>query len=158
MNKSEVEILLVEDSEADLELDLHFLRAENLANCIHVTRDGEQALRFLSQCVSDQSKGESVLPRLILLDLKLPKLDGIDVLRRIKGAPDTKMIPVFVLTSSAEGQELVNSYQLGVSSYIQKPIEFEKFRKRMRDLSQYWLIVNQVPVALKGSQVARGRN
>jgi CheY-like chemotaxis protein len=134
----EVEILLVEDNADDVELCLHALRKEKLSNKIHVARDGQEALDYLS------SRLES-LPRLILLDLKLPKVDGIQVLRQVKSDPATRLLPVVILTSSREERDLVDSYELGVNSYLQKPVDFEEFRGVVKQLGLYWLVVNQVP-------------
>lgn len=113
LNNLEVEILLVEDSEKDIELTLHALRAENLGNQIQVARDGEEALQFLAAQEKELADGTGVLPKLILLDLKLPKVDGLEVLRQIKGKPVTQVIPVVVLTSSKEDEDLVRSYNSG---------------------------------------------
>ncbi len=142
--KSAVEILLVEDNEKDIELTLHALRSENLGNQIHVARDGEEALAFLADCESSLSD-QAPIPKLILLDLKLPKVDGLQVLRQIKSSPVTKFIPVVVLTSSREDEDMVESYRLGVNSYLQKPVNFEQFRKMVKQLGLYWLVVNRLP-------------
>jgi two-component system, response regulator len=141
----EVEILLVEDNERDIELTLHALRAENLGNPIQVARDGEEALEFLAQCESNSPDGTVVRPKLILLDLKLPKIDGLEVIRQIKSNPATQLIPIVVLTSSKEDEDMAGSYRLGVNSYIQKPVHFEQFRKIVKQLGLYWLLVNQLP-------------
>lgn len=155
MSNAEFEILLVEDNENDIELTLHALRGENLGNQIHVARDGEEALEFLAQRENDLADGTGVLPKLILLDLKLPKVDGLQVLRQVKSNPATRIIPVVVLTSSKEDEDLVGSYRLGVNSYLQKPIDFEQFRKMVKQLGLYWLLVNQLPYpsALKTEKV-----
>lgn len=145
--KTVVEILLVEDNEKDIELTLHALRSENLGNQIHIVRDGEEALQFLDDCEEQLSSGHELLPKVILLDLKLPKVDGLQVLRRIKTSPLTRFIPVVVLTSSKEDQDIVESYRLGVNSYLQKPVNFEQFRKMVKQLGLYWLVVNQLPSA-----------
>ena len=139
MSDKEIEILLVEDNPADVDLTLHALRRNNLANQIHVTRDGEEALAFLF----DPGRANHQHLKLLLLDLKLPKVDGLEVLRRIKGDARTKSIPVVVLTSSREDQDLVKSYELGVNSYIQKPVDFDQFRDMVRQLGLYWLVINQ---------------
>ncbi len=144
MEKKAIEILLVEDNAKDIELTLHALRAENLANRVHVARDGEEALQFLADS-QHEANGITELPKLILLDLKLPKVDGLEVLRQIKSNPNTKIIPVVVLTSSKQERDLINSYRLGVNSYIQKPVDFEQFRKIVKQLGLYWLLVNQLP-------------
>lgn len=147
MNNVEIEILLVEDNEKDIELTLHALRAEKLGNQIQVARDGEEALQFLAAQERQLEGGNGVLPKLILLDLKLPKIDGLQVLRQIKSNPITQVIPVVVLTSSKEDEDMVRSYQLGVNSYLQKPVNFEQFRRMVKDLGLYWLLVNQLPSA-----------
>ena len=138
-----VEILLVEDNLQDLELALRALRKANLANHIHVARDGAEALEFIfCEGASAERKIESP-PKLILLDLKLPKVDGLEVIRRIKGDPRTKTIPVVVLTSSKEQNDVVESYELGVNSYIVKPVNFERFVEAVQQLGIYWLLFNQ---------------
>jgi len=140
----EIEILLVEDNADDVELCLHALRKEKLSNRIHVARDGEEALDFLFARGKHSARLPEQLPKLVLLDLKLPKVDGIQVLREVKNAQLTKLIPVVVLTSSREERDLVNSYQLGVNSYLQKPVDFEEFRTIVKQVGLYWLVVNQV--------------
>ena len=137
----EVEILLVEDNPADVELTLHALRRDNLANQIHVARDGEEALAFLF----DPEKSNHAHLKLVLLDLKLPKVDGLEVLRKVKSDPRTRGIPVVVLTSSREERDLVTSYELGVNSYIQKPVDFDQFREMVKQLGLYWPLINQPP-------------
>lgn len=145
LKKMEVEILLVEDCEKDIELTLHALRGENLGNQIHVARDGEEALEFLAAQENELAAGTGLLPKLILLDLKLPKIDGLQVLRQIKSNPTMQVIPVVVLTSSKEDEDMVRSYRLGVNSYLQKPVTFEHFRGMVKELGLYWLLVNQLP-------------
>ncbi len=151
----EVEILLVEDSEKDIELTLHALRAENLGNQIQVARDGEEAVQFLAAQENELAAGRGVLPKLILLDLKLPKVDGLEVLRQIKSNPITQFIPVVVLTCSKEDEDMVRSYELGVNSYLQKPVKFEQFRAMVKDLGLYWLLINQPPTAAALKKKAR---
>ncbi len=145
MLPNENEILLVEDNDADVELTLLALRAENLCNVIHVVRDGAEALDFLFHRGAYSSRAHQPAPRLVLLDLKLPKVDGLEVLRQLKSDPLTRSIPVVVLTSSREESDLVKSYHLGTNSYIQKPVDFTDFRDTVKQLGLYWLVVNQVP-------------
>jgi two-component system response regulator len=140
------EILLVEDNLNDIELTLHALRAENLANRIHVARDGEEALDYLFKRGAHANRESSRPPHLILLDLKLPKVHGLEVLRQIKEDPAMRRVPVVILTSSREDRDLIKSYDLGVNSYIQKPVEFDEFREIIKQLGLYWLVVNEVPV------------
>src|ERR1700722_9123440 len=146
MNESTiVEILLVEDNPQDLQMALRALKKANLANHIHVARDGEEALQFIF-CEGNYS-GRKIenAPKVILLDFKLPKVDGKEVLERIKSDPRTKTIPVVVLTSSREQNDVVESYQLGVNSYIVKPVNFEGFAAAVQELGMYWLLHNQPP-------------
>jgi len=140
-----VELLLVEDNPEDLKMTLRALKKANLANHIHIARDGAEALQFIF-CEGEYSgrKIENV-PKVILLDLKLPKVDGKEVLERIKSDPRTKMIPVVVLTSSKEQSDVVESYNLGVNSYIVKPVNFEGFAAAIQQLGMYWLLHNQSP-------------
>ena len=145
MTQQEVEILLVEDNPVDVELTLHALRNNNLANQIQVVRDGEEALDFLFARGPYSGRDHDSPPKLILLDLKLPKVDGLEVLREIKNSPRTRPIPVVILTSSKEEKDMVVSYQLGINSYIQKPVDFNEFRETVRQLGLYWLLINQPP-------------
>ncbi|MGH9784073.1 MAG: response regulator [Terriglobia bacterium] len=145
MTQLEVDILLVEDNPADVELTLHALRNNNLANQIQVVRDGEEALDFLFSRGPYSSRSHSSPPKLILLDLKLPKVDGLEVLREIRNSSRTRPIPVVILTSSKEERDLVVSYQLGINSYIQKPVDFNEFRETVKQLGLYWLLINQPP-------------
>ncbi len=147
----EVEILLVEDNADDVELCLHALRKEKLSNKIHVARDGQEALDFLFARAPHH-----LLPRLVLLDLKLPKIDGIQVLREVKKNPFTKSLPVVILTSSREERDLVESYELGVNSYLQKPVDFDEFRSMVKQIGFYWMVVNQVPRSRKTPRALRG--
>jgi two-component system, response regulator len=147
MKKAIIEILLVEDNEYDIELTLRALHEDHLANTIHVARDGEEALAFLAQREAEIKGGDGMMPRLILLDLKLLKVDGHEVLRQVKGNSATKMVPVVVLTSSKQDEDMLKTYITGVNSYIQKPVDFEQFRKIVKDLGMYWLVVNQIPAA-----------
>jgi len=142
MTSTQVDILLVEDNNEDLELTMHVLKTEKLANQIHVARDGEEALEFL---LGDGASART-RPKLVLLDLKLPKIDGMQVLKEIKADPRTKNIPVVILTSSKEERDLVNGYQLGANSYIQKPVDFAQFRQTIKSAGLYWLLINQPSV------------
>ena len=145
MTNNSVEILLVEDNPNDLELTLFALRENHLANHIEIARDGAEALAFIFG-----ADGEAELngrPKVILLDLKLPKVDGLEVLRRLKADPRTRAIPVVALTSSREESDILESYQLGVNSYIVKPVDFEQFTATVRTLGMYWMLLNQPPVA-----------
>jgi CheY-like chemotaxis protein len=147
MSSQEVDILLVEDNQDDLELTLHALRKERLANRIQVSRDGEEALDFLFCRNSFAERSPDQPPRLVLLDLKLPKVDGMEVLKQLKADARTRTIPVVILTSSKEERDLVSGYNLGVNSYIQKPVDFDQFRETVKRVGMYWLLVNQAPVA-----------
>lgn len=140
-----VEILIVEDSPQDLELTKRALRKANVSNLIQIARDGEEALEFLFCEGAYADRNINNGPKVILLDLKLPKIDGLEVLKRIKGDPRTQTIPVVVLTSSKEQRDVVESYKLGVNSYIVKPVNFEGFIKAVQDLGMYWLLLNQPP-------------
>ncbi|HLK18143.1 MAG TPA: response regulator [Bryobacteraceae bacterium] len=136
MNTEAIELLLVEDNPADEELTLHVLEKNNLANRIHVVRDGVEAVEFLFE-------NSGTIPRLILLDLKLPRLSGLEVLARIKQDARTRKIPVVVLTSSREDVDLNTCYELGVNSYIVKPVDFIQFTESIRQLGLYWLLFNE---------------
>jgi len=140
-----VEILLVEDSPTDRELTLRALEKAKVANRIEIARDGEEALDFIFGTGPHAGRAGEEPPRLVLLDLKLPKVDGLEVLERIKKDPVKRMIPVVVLTSSREQRDLVESYNLGVNSYIVKPVEFEGLMAAVRELGMYWLLLNQTP-------------
>ena len=144
MNDSQaVEILLVEDNADDVDLTLFALQRAKLANHIHVLRDGAEALDFLFCRGPHAGRVLTNHPKVILLDLKLPKVDGLEVLRRLKGDPRTKMIPVVILTSSKEQRDVIESYNLGVNSYIVKPVNFERFSEAVKELGYYWLLLNQ---------------
>ncbi len=146
MNVDAVEILFVEDNPNDIELTLRALKKQNLANQVHVVRDGAEALDFLF-CKGAYSKRKIENgPKLVLLDLKLPKVDGLEVLRKIKSDERTKVIPVVVLTSSREERDIVESYKLGVNSYMVKPVDFDKFIGSVSELGLYWLVCNTSPI------------
>ena len=145
MPERHVEILLVEDNPDDVELTLHAFRKHNLANRVHVVRDGAEALDFLFCTGAYRDRRIEDSPHVVLLDLKLPKVDGLEVLRRMKEDPRNRMIPVVVLTSSREDRDIMESYQLGVNSYIVKPVNFEQFTEAVRQLGLYWLLMNQPP-------------
>jgi CheY-like chemotaxis protein len=140
-----VELLLVEDNPQDLELTLRALKKANLANSIKIARDGTEALVFLFGSAGHMERRIENGPNIILLDLKLPKVDGLEVLKRIKADPRTQSIPVVVLTSSKEQIDVLESYKLGANSYIVKPVDFEGFATAVRDLGFYWLLLNQSP-------------
>jgi two-component system response regulator len=141
----DVEILIVEDTPEDLELTLRALRKANLTNRIRVAHDGAEAIDFIFCEGAYGARKIDNRPKVILLDLKLPKVDGIEVLRRVKADPRTKDIPVVVLTSSKEQKDVVDSYQLGVNSYIVKPVNFERFTSAVQEMGMYWLLLNQPP-------------
>lgn len=146
MESQYVEILLVEDNPNDAELSLYALKKHHVANRIHLARDGAEALDFLFGTGSYEGRHVEDTPKVVLLDLKLPKVDGLAVLRRIKEDPRTRQIPVVVLTSSREERDIVNSYNLGVNSYIVKPIDFEQFSESVRQLGLYWVLLNEAPI------------
>jgi two-component system response regulator len=158
MTQQQIEILLVEDNPDDVELTLHALRKEKLANSIHVARDGEEAIEFLFCNGNYADRSFERPPRLVLLDLKLPKVDGMEVLKRLKADPRTKPIPVVILTSSKEERDLINGYGFGANSYIQKPVDFEQFRDTIKNVGLYWLVINQFPVVNGVSQAASSGN
>ena len=145
MIESDVEILLVEDNPADVKLALHAFKTHHLANHVHVARDGAEALEFIFCTGRYVDRRVEDHPKVILLDLKLPLVDGLEVLRQIKADPRTQMIPVVVMTSSKQERDIVESYQLGVNSYIVKPVDFDQFTDAVRHLGYYWLLLNQPP-------------
>ena len=142
-NLKEVEILIVEDNPNDAEMALRALQKNKLTNKVKVVEDGEKALNFIFARGEFADRKNIPYPKIVLLDLKLPKVDGLEVLRAIKSDPDTKIIPVIVLTSSKEESDIVESYRLGVNSYIVKPVDFDKFVEAVRNLGLYWLLLNQ---------------
>jgi two-component system response regulator len=139
-----VEILLVEDNASDEKLALHAFAKHNLANRVHVVRDGAEALEFIF-CTGAYIKRQFTNPRVILLDKKLPLVDGMEVLRQIRADERTRLIPVIMLTSSAEERDMIESYKLGVNSYIVKPVDFGQFSETARQLGYYWLLINKQP-------------
>jgi two-component system, response regulator len=141
-----VDILLAEDNQDDIDLALHALRQEKLANSVFVVRDGEEALDFLFCRGTYSQRSFTHPPKLVLLDLKMPKVDGLQVLKQVKGDPRTRTIPVVIMTSSKEERDLIEGYHAGVNSFIQKPVDFEQFRETVKTLGMYWLVVNQLPV------------
>lgn len=145
MRMDEIEILLVEDNPADVELTLHVLRHDKVADSIEVARDGEEALDYLFCRGAHSARSFDRPPRLVLLDLKLPKVAGQEVLREVKSDPRTKAIPVVVMTSSLEEKDLTQSYRLGVNSYVQKSVDYNLFGERVKQLGIYWLHVNEPP-------------
>jgi two-component system, response regulator len=143
MNSDELDILLVEDNQDDMDLALHALRREKLANHISVARDGEEALDFLFCRGAFAQRSFDHPPKLVLLDLKLPKVDGLEVLKQVKSDLRTKTIPIVIMTSSKEERDLVAGYNLGANSYIQKPVDFDQFRETVKTVGLYWLVTNQ---------------
>lgn len=144
MSEQRVEILLVEDNPNDERLALHAFQKHNLANKVHVVRDGAEALEF-AFCTGAYAHRQFENPRVILLDKKLPLVDGMEVLRQIRADPRTHLVPVVMLTSSAEERDMIESYKLGVNSYIVKPVDFEQFTETARHLGYYWLLLNKQP-------------
>lgn len=145
MSYDEVEILLVEDNPRDAELTLRALRKNHLANRVVTVADGEAALDFLFARGAWSGRDPEQYPRVVFLDLKLPKVDGIEVLRAVKADRRTAHIPIVIVTSSAEDRDRIDSYQLGVNSYVVKPIEFDDFTRTLSDIGYYWLAVNRGP-------------
>lgn len=145
MIPKEVEILLVEDNPTDAELVTRSLKKNNLANNVVWVKDGAEALDFIFATGAYSSRKIENGPKVILLDLRLPKVDGLEVLRKIKSDERTKLLPVVVLTSSKEEKDIVESYKLGVNSFVSKPVEFEDFVKAVSELGLYWLLLNNPP-------------
>jgi CheY-like chemotaxis protein len=157
VSAGEIDILLVEDSSTDVDLTLHVLRQNTLANRTYVARDGEEALEYLFGRGASSDRGPECPVKLILMDLKLPKVDGLTVLRAIKNGLHTKVIPVVILTSSREEKDVMNCYDLGANSYVQKPVDFDHFREIVKQLCLYWLLVNQPPAVAAFSAKQRRR-
>ena len=145
MTEHRIEVLLVEDNPDDVDLTLHVLESHFVTNSVEVVRDGAEALEFLFAEGAYAHRHVDDTPKLVLLDLKLPKIDGLEVLRRIKTDPRTQAIPVVMLTSSREERDIIESYQLGVNSYIVKPVDFEQFTEAVKQIGLYWLLLNQPP-------------
>lgn len=145
MSMENIEILLVEDNPNDEELTLYALRKNNIFNQIQVVRDGAEALEYIFCTGAFADRQINDPPKVVLLDLKLPKVDGLEVLERIKADARTRIIPVVVLTSSQEERDIVESYQLGVNSYIVKPVDFEQFNEAVRHIGLYWMLLNKTP-------------
>jgi CheY-like chemotaxis protein len=141
----QVDILLVEDNTHDAEMTLRSLRKHNIGNRLHWVRDGAEALEFLFRTGAYASRAAAQPPRLVLLDLKMPKVDGIEVLRRMKADDATRSIPVVMMTSSDEEQDVVESYRLGVNSYVVKPVVFEALAEKLARIGMYWMLVNRMP-------------
>lgn len=145
MDMEEFEILLVEDNPTDAELTTRALKRKNLANRLVWVKDGEEALDFIYAKGQFADRNPEELPRLILLDLRMPKVDGLEVLKTIKADENTRKIPVVVLTSSQEDRDVVESYKLGVNSYVSKPVEFDDFIDAVSTLGLYWMLINKPP-------------
>lgn len=146
MNDSEqVEILLVEDDPADAEMTLRALRGKNLANRVHWVKDGAEALEYMFRSGGYAGRDPDHAPKLIMLDIKMPKVDGIEVLRQLKANDATRRVPVVVMTSSNEEQDVLESYRLGVNSYIVKPVHFDAFLETVAKIGLYWVLTNRVP-------------
>ncbi len=143
---AEIEILLVEDNPYDAEMTLRALKQNKISNNISHVKDGEEALEFIFATGKFMNRDKHTLPKVVLLDLKLPKVSGMEVLRKLKNNEETKSIPVVVLTSSQEEPDIKECYSLGVNSYIVKPVEFEKFIRSVSDIGLYWLLLNKPPV------------
>ena len=148
--KSDQIILLVEDNPDDIELTLRALKKNNILNKVVVAKDGVEALDYLFATGAYEGRNTSDIPQVLLLDLKLPKVDGLEVLRQIRNYDPTKLLPVVVLTSSREEQDLIASYQLGANSYIRKPVDFTKFIEAVKQLGLYWLVLNESPITESG--------
>lgn len=143
-------LLLVEDNPVDVALTLRAFKKANIANEIVVAQDGVEALDYLFGTGAYTGRDVSHQPTIVLLDLKLPKVDGLEVLRRIRADDRTRLLPVIILTSSKEEQDLVAGYSLGANSYVRKPVNFDQFAEAVRQLGLYWLVLNEPPPARKG--------
>lgn len=140
-----LDILLIEDNASDVELTLDALKTHNLTNRVKVLRDGEEAINYIFRQGPDKNPESCKRPKLILLDLNLPKIDGLEILRRIRADQQTRAIPVVVLTSSCEDRDRIESYKLGVNSYIVKPVDFDNFTRAVAEIGFYWVLLNKAP-------------
>jgi two-component system, response regulator len=154
MNAGELDILLVEDNQDDRDLALHALQRAKVANRIFVVSDGEEALDFLFCRGAYAERSFDHPPKLVLLDLKLPKVDGMEVLKQVKSDTRTRTIPIVIMTSSKEERDLASGYNLGANSYIQKPVDFDQFRETVKSVGLYWLVINQPPVVEDSQNLA----
>ncbi len=145
--KADRSILLVEDNPDDVDLTLRALKQRNIGNEITVVRDGAEALDYLFATGGYSDHDTTTMPAVVILDLKLPKVDGLEVLQRIRADERTKLVPVVILTSSKEDQDMVNSYKFGANSYVQKPVDFTQFSDAIKQLGLYWLMLNEPPPA-----------
>ena len=139
-------ILLVEDNPDDEALTIRALKRNNIGNRLVVVRDGAEAIEFLFSTGAYKDRDQKDLPQVVLLDLKLPKVDGLEVLRRIRDNENTKLLPVVILTSSKEEQDILKGYELGANSYVRKPVDFDQFVEAVRQLGLYWLVLNETPL------------
>jgi two-component system response regulator len=144
-NHTEVEVLLVEDNARDAEMTLRTLRKRNLANNVVHVKDGQEALDWLLGTAPHAGRDARPRPKVVLLDLKLPKVDGLEVLRAIRADERTRLLPIVVMTSSYEQRDVIESYKLGVNSYVVKPVDFDAFSAAVAELGHYWLLVNEEP-------------
>ncbi len=144
-------ILLVEDNPDDVELTLRALRQYNVKNEIAVVRDGAEALDYLFATGAYSDRDTTTMPAVVILDLKLPKVDGLEVLQRIRADERTKLVPVVILTSSNEEQDMINGYKFGANSYVRKPVDFTEFVEAARQLGLYWLVINEPPPQIRGT-------
>jgi two-component system response regulator len=142
-------ILLVEDNPDDVELTLRALKQYNVKNQINVVRDGAEALDYLFATGAYSNRDTNTMPSVVLLDLKLPKVDGLEVLQRMRADERTKLVPVVILTSSKEEQDMVNGYKFGANSYVRKPVDFTQFIEAARQLGLYWLVINEPPPQIR---------
>ncbi len=144
-------ILLVEDNPDDVELTLRALRQYNVSNEISVVRDGAEALDYLFATGTYSDRDKTTMPAVVILDLKLPKVDGLEVLRRMRADERTKLTPVVILTSSKEERDMINGYKFGANSYVQKPVDFTEFIEAARQLGLYWFVINEPPPQIRGT-------